>query len=65
MGVKVKIADHVADVRSFAETVLPDRRPVFVSHRYGNFCSTKGTVKKGLFLTLLVSGFIGEEKKVR
>lgn len=32
-GTKVKIADHVADVRSFAETALPGRRPVFISHR--------------------------------
>lgn len=32
-GVKVKISDHVDDIRSFAETVLPGRRPVFVSHR--------------------------------
>ncbi|CAN0553095.1 unnamed protein product, partial [Ectocarpus sp. 12 AP-2014] len=30
--VKVKISDHVHDIRSFAETVLPRRRPVFVSH---------------------------------
>ncbi|CAN0317204.1 unnamed protein product, partial [Ectocarpus sp. 13 AM-2016] len=30
--VKVKISDHVHDIRSFAETVLPGRRPVFVSH---------------------------------
>eukprot|EP00903_Cladosiphon_okamuranus_P018209 g16750.t1 len=34
-GVKVKISDHVKDVRSFAETVLPDRRPVFISHSFG------------------------------
>lgn len=47
MGVKIKIADHVADVRSFAETVLPGRRPVFVSHRFGNVCA-KLTVNKGL-----------------
>ncbi|CAM9110275.1 unnamed protein product [Ectocarpus fasciculatus] len=34
-GVKVKISDHVDDIRSFAETVLPGRRPVFVSHSFG------------------------------
>lgn len=33
-GARVKILEHVADVRSLAETVLPGRRPVYVSHRY-------------------------------
>lgn len=31
----MKISDHVKDVRGFAETVLPGRRPVFISHRSG------------------------------
>lgn len=39
-GAKVKISDHVKDVRSFAETVLPDRRPVFISHRYASRSSS-------------------------
>ncbi|CAN0289306.1 unnamed protein product [Pylaiella littoralis] len=34
-GTKVKIADHVADIRSFAETALPGRRPVYISHSFG------------------------------
>eukprot|EP00904_Undaria_pinnatifida_P004719 jgi/Undpi1/14248/HiC_scaffold_9.g03897.m1 len=41
VGVKIKIADHVADVRSFAETVLPGRRPVFVSHSFGGLVVLK------------------------
>ena len=32
-GAKVKISEHMSDVRSFAETVLPGMRPVFISHR--------------------------------
>ncbi|CAM9287155.1 unnamed protein product, partial [Hapterophycus canaliculatus] len=40
-GEKVKISDHVGDIRSFAETILPDRRPVFVSHSFGGLVLLK------------------------
>lgn len=31
--IKIKISEHVSDVKGFTETVLPGRRPVFISHR--------------------------------
>lgn len=33
-GEKVRISEHVEDVRGFVKTFLPGRSPVFVSHRY-------------------------------
>lgn len=31
--VKVKVSEHVSDIRSFVETVLAGRRPVYIGHR--------------------------------
>lgn len=31
--VKVKVSEHVSDVRGFADTVLAGRRPVYIAHR--------------------------------
>ncbi|CAM9310184.1 unnamed protein product [Scytosiphon promiscuus] len=40
-GEKVKISEHVGDIRSFAETVLPGSRPVFISHSFGGLVLLK------------------------
>ncbi|CAM9382966.1 unnamed protein product [Sphacelaria rigidula] len=38
---KVKVSEHVADVRSFTETVLPGRRPVYIAHSFGGMVLLK------------------------
>lgn len=39
--VKVKVSEHVSDIRSFVETVLAGRRPVYIGHSFGGMVLLK------------------------